>query len=180
VTLEFSTDAAVATATTGVPTDPGTPAGTVALAGTGSFGAAEGSASAWALVSAGPGVATVRVTVAGATDQMAPVNGLAVVALPGLSDLVGGEIDGLDATGNVASSVTVPAAGSPVAPIACAPTTTTVPPAPATTVPSTTSPVPPTTLVVPPTVPTPVTVPPGGGGAGLPPRGAGTPGVPAP
>jgi hypothetical protein len=149
--MELSTDAAVGTAEMTVPAAPGTPAGSMALAASGSFGTAESAPSAWALVAAGPGVATVRVTVAGATDQMAPADGLAVVALPGLADLGGDTIDALDATGNVLSSVTVPAAGSVPTPIECAPTTTTTTPTPTTTTgPPTTGTVTPTTGTVPP------------------------------
>lgn len=155
VTVELSTDAAVGTDQVTLPSSPGTPAGAVVVAGSGSFGVAEGSPTGWVLVSAGPDVDTVRVTQGDGSDEMAPVDGLAVLALAGTGDLGGATVDGLDASGNVVSSVSVPSAGT-AGPLACPSTSTTVPPVSTPTVPPTTGP-PASTTTVPPTSTTTVT-----------------------
>ncbi|MGH9300806.1 MAG: hypothetical protein ACRD0E_02880 [Acidimicrobiales bacterium] len=92
------------------------PTGKVSVSGHGVFGRAEGSAVSWVSVSAGTGISRVRVTFNGmGSDEMIPVQHLAVLAVPGSpaaptanssgSGSPQGQVQGLDATGKVVSSV---------------------------------------------------------------------------
>ncbi|HMD45698.1 MAG TPA: hypothetical protein VKG43_06040 [Acidimicrobiales bacterium] len=106
--VELSTDGAVATVSADAAA-----AGPPSIVGTGSFGTAEGSPAAWVAVGTPTGVATVRLSANG--DQMAPVNGVAVLAADATASLAGTTVDALDAAGNVVASLTVPStSASPV------------------------------------------------------------------
>jgi len=125
VLLELSNAAAVGTATVSVPLDPGLAPNDLVVEDSGSFGTAESSPSGWVLVDAASNVVTVRLDGgAGGTDEMAPVNGVVVLALP-VADLSGDTIDALDAAGTVLSSTSVPpSAAAPQTP-SCLTTSTT-------------------------------------------------------
>lgn len=96
----------------------GVPGGTgaVSVLGHGVLGVSEGSPFSWVSASAGPGVYMVKASFAGlAIDEMAPVNGFAVLAVPGaVSEPSGksgtspppeGQVQGLDSKGKVISTV---------------------------------------------------------------------------
>lgn len=91
------------------------------LLAAGHFGQEEGEPVTWATVRAGTGVTTVRFGLAGATDTMAPQNGLALLAVPG--DGGDGVVDGLDAEGKVVATLKLSQLSPPLPPIdpACIP-----------------------------------------------------------
>jgi len=161
VVVELSNAAAVGT---GAALMPSGGSGGLTVLASGTFGQAEGSPVDWVIVSVPSGTSSVRLD-AGDDDAMAPVDGLAVLAVTGQTTLDGSAVDALDASGAVASTVTVAAgtsnqpvpAGCPTGP---PPTTTTVPPTTTTVPPTTTTTVGPPTGVGPITPPTTTTVPP--------------------
>jgi len=149
--LELSDAGAVTMAD--VPVDLGQ-AAPIALAGSGSFGAAEGSPAGWVAATTGPGVAEVRLVEdqpVGASptplDQMAPIDGTVVLAGPG-DGLNGASLQALSASGAVLSTEPV----ADTVPVTCPTTTTTT----TTVAPTTTT----TSTVTPITIPATTTVPP--------------------
>jgi hypothetical protein len=140
LTLELSTDQAVATAQIAVPAPPAGSGTGVSVLGSGSFGVAEGGPAGWVAVEVGTGVSAVHLVAAGGAvvDAMTPSSGLAVLALTGSDPLTGWTVVGLGPSGaTVASTPVVQTAGgapspgclvvSPVTPIVTPTTTTTLP-----------------------------------------------------
>ena len=117
---ELSNDAAVGQGFVPLPTDPAT--APLTRLSTSQFGIIEGSPVTWAVVRTGPGVATVRLQIpSGGTDQMAPVEGLAVVAHGSTEALPAGTVvEALDGSGKVVDSFEVSAEPSAVTAYACA------------------------------------------------------------
>ena len=150
VTVELSTDRAVATAVTARPTGV-PPTGSLGVLAAGSFGSAEGGPADWVAADVGAQVAAVRLVSATGSvlDSMAPTDGLVVLANSGSDTLTGASLVALDAAGATTGTVptypqtatggtavcTVPT-GAPVT------TPTTVPGSPPSA--STSGPVPPT------------------------------------
>jgi hypothetical protein len=104
VMAELSNDAAVGQGPVPFAAEP--PSTPLSQIFTGMFGATEGSPATWATVQTGPGVATVRLRLpSGATDQMAPVEGVAVVAHGTPKQPAHGTVvEALDASGHVIDS----------------------------------------------------------------------------
>ena len=103
VTAELSNDAAVGPAVFFLTESPTTPLAQVQPE---AFGIPEGSPAVWAAVQTGPGVSAVRLRLpSGATDQMAPVESVAVVAhgTP-QSPPTGTVVEALDRSGKVIAS----------------------------------------------------------------------------
>jgi hypothetical protein len=75
--------------------------------GYGGWGTAEGQPGSWVAVQTGAGVAKVRLILeGGGTDEMAPVEGLAILARNAAK--VTGKVEALDASGKVLASADVP------------------------------------------------------------------------
>ena len=150
VVLELSDAGAVGTADVPAALGQGGP---MVLAGSGSFGAAEGSPASWVTATTGPGVAEVRLVESppgGASptsiDQMAPIDGAVVLAGPG-DALNGASLQAVSVDGTVLSSEPVADPGTAL-PTTCSTgtaTTTTVAPATTTTTTTTTTTVAPAT-----------------------------------
>jgi hypothetical protein len=100
VLAELSNEAAVGQGF--VPLVSATPTPPLFQVVTGMFGIAESSPAMWVAVQSGPGVKTVRLRLpSGVTDQMAPVDGVAVLAAGTPSPPPEGILEALDASGKV-------------------------------------------------------------------------------
>ena len=107
LTLELSTPQAVWSTTVPAPAADGPGPTSVQLVDTGTFGGAEGSPTAYAVVAVSSDVAAVRlVSASGALlDAMAPTAGIAVVATTDGAGLAGATVVGLDAAGTAVATV---------------------------------------------------------------------------
>ncbi|MCU1450527.1 MAG: hypothetical protein JWP02_2697 [Acidimicrobiales bacterium] len=107
VMAELSNDAAVGQGF--VPLASDAPSAVLSQVGTGMFGLAESSPAVWAAVRTGPGMSTVRLRLpSGETDQMAPVEGVAVLAHGTTKPPPDGTVvEALDGSGNVIGSEAV-------------------------------------------------------------------------
>lgn len=111
--IELSDAAAVASVTVPLPASP-TDADAVAVVANGVFGVAEDAPASWLVVAAGSSITdvaasgpTAAVGSTGQADDMAPIDGIAVLATPG-------QLDGWTVTGRAAGCVvTVPATTTP-------------------------------------------------------------------
>ena len=122
---ELSNDAAVGQGLLPLAADaPTTPLAEVVP---GMFGGAESSPAMWVTVRTGPGVATVRLRLpSGATDEMAPVEGVAVLAHGTPKPPPDGTlVEALDGAGNVIASQDVSKPQGPQKVTACAVATAT-------------------------------------------------------
>ena len=104
---ELSTDAAVGQGFD--PIDEKQPSEALSHLSTGMFGIVENAPAMWVTVQIGPGVSAVRLRLpSGATDQMVPVNGVAVLAHTTLSPPPDGTVvEALDSSGKVIGSIDV-------------------------------------------------------------------------
>jgi hypothetical protein len=116
--VEVSSNDAVAA--TPVPEAPST-ARPIIGAGEGMFGLQEGAPARWAIVQVGPDVARVRASFGNGSDEMEPVNGIAVLAHLGTGPVV---VDALDAQGKTLATSTV---ANDACVGVCSPTPTTLP-----------------------------------------------------
>jgi hypothetical protein len=96
--------------------------GTILGAGAGFFGMQEGAPARWAIVHVGPEVALVRATFGNGSDEMEPVNGIAVLAHLGTGPIV---VDALDAHGKTLATTKV---ANDLCVNFCSSTPTTIPP----------------------------------------------------
>jgi hypothetical protein len=152
LTLELSTDLAVATALIAAPTGSTGPPTGVTVLGSGTFGEPEGGPTGWVAVRAGTDVAALHlVSAAGVVaDAMAPSSGVAVLAITGPDPLAGLAVAGLDPAGATVASVALDQATP-----APTPSCLSVPPGPPTTTPTTSTTIP-TSTTLPTTLPAPV------------------------
>ncbi len=98
--VELSTDRAVSTGTTALPTTPPTASDPIEVLGSGSFGVAEGAPVSWVAVWVGSGVTTVQLSLGGhSVDAMAPHEGVVVLAAPGDSGVAAASVIGLGPDG---------------------------------------------------------------------------------
>lgn len=165
--VELSTDKAVGTGSVSRPTMTVPSPATVDVLGMGSFGTAESAPVDWVAVWVGSGVASVHLSSGGTVvDAMAPNSGVAVLAMPGNSELTGATVTGVDQSGAAVATTPADQASGPDAANTCTTLPTTPPTTTTTTDPTTTTAVPPTTTTtttstttVPPTTTTTTTEP---------------------
>ena len=104
--IELSTDRAVGTGSVPLPTSAPPSPDTVELLGVGSFGTAEAAPVGWVAVWVGSAVTSVHLNSGGSSvDDMAPSSGVVVLAVPGIADLTGSTVVGLDRSGAAVASV---------------------------------------------------------------------------
>ena len=135
--VELSTDRAVGTDTATLPS--ATPAAdALQVLGSGSFGVAEGDPVSWVAVSVGTGVDSVQLSIGGSpVDDMEPLGGLVVLAVPGAAGLTGASVVGLDPSGHTVAAAPAQQVVLPAGTDSCASGTS--PTTPPTTVPATTT-----------------------------------------